>query len=230
MTGNEIPQRMFPHPSRLFRAEIRSLSPLFHGFKRSDGWVLLQDVAQLVDAFEQAVLREGVHRELHCAAAGSVRVCDARSTFTGASGFAKSSAWTSRGTTIGSSEFFSEFCLKMSANDVLITARNPYCVSAHGACSRELPQPKLSPASRIWQAFASGLFRMKSGFGVAVGVVAPVAEKLIAQAVLRNGLQESRRDDLVGIDVVDARAGPCGFRTAVNFSITAAPLRRSPRR
>jgi hypothetical protein len=53
------------------------------------------------------------------------------------------------GTTIGSSEFFSEFCLKISANEVLITARNPNWVSAHGACSRELPQPKLSPASRI---------------------------------------------------------------------------------
>jgi len=34
--------------------------------------------------------------------------------------------------------------LKMSAKDVLTTARKPNCVSAHGACSRELPQPKLS--------------------------------------------------------------------------------------
>src|SRR5579872_815356 len=96
---------------------------------------------------------------------GSVTVCAARSTCSSASGCSKSHACTSRGTTIGSSEFFSEFCLKISAKEVLMTARKPYCVSAHGACSRELPQPKLSPASRIFAAFASEWFSGKSGFG-----------------------------------------------------------------
>ena len=55
--------------------------------------------------------------------------------------------------------------LDLSAKEVLITARNPNCVSAHGACSRELPQPKLSPASRTSQPRARGWLRMKSGFG-----------------------------------------------------------------
>src|ERR1700722_11476808 len=96
----------------------------------------------------------------------SVNVCDARSTFTAPVGSFNNSACTSGGTTIGNSEFFSELPLKMSANEVLITARNPYCVSAQGACSRELPQPKLSPASKTLQAFDSGLFKMKSGFGL----------------------------------------------------------------
>src|SRR6266700_7133607 len=82
---------------------------------------------------------------------GVVSVCDAKSTFTVPDGSFSNSACTSVGTTIGSSEFLSELFLKMSANDVLITARNPYCVSAHGTCSRELPQPKLSPASKTWQ-------------------------------------------------------------------------------
>ncbi len=90
----------------------------------------------------------------------------------------------------------------MSANEVLITARNPYCVSAQGACSRELPQPKLSPASNIWHGFRLRFVQNEIRLRLAIGVVAPVAEKLIAQAVFRNGLQESRRDDLIGIDVV----------------------------
>ena len=67
---------------------------------------------------------------------------------------------------MGSSEFFNEFCLKMSAKDVLTTARKPNCVSAHGACSRELPQPKLSPASSTCAPRARGWFRMKSGLGL----------------------------------------------------------------
>ena len=37
--------------------------------------------------------------------------------------------------------------------------------SAHGACSREEPQPKLSPASRICAPCALGWLRTKSGFG-----------------------------------------------------------------
>ena len=44
--------------------------------------------------------------------------------------------------------------VKKGETDVLKIARNPYCVSAHGACSRELPQPKLSPASSTFAAFA----------------------------------------------------------------------------
>lgn len=39
-------------------------------------------------------------------------------------------AWVSRGTTIGSREFLSELAWNISANDVLMTARNPYCISA----------------------------------------------------------------------------------------------------
>ena len=116
------------------------------------------------------------------------------------------------GTTIGSSEFFSEFCLKMSAKEVLITARKPNCVSAQGACSRELPQPKLSPASRICGALGARLVQDEIGLGIALGVVAPVVEELLVEAFLRGGLQKPRRDDLVGVDVVDRAAEPGGFR------------------
>ena len=38
---------------------------------------------------------------------------------------------------------------KMSANDEAITTRKPKSASAHTACSREDPQPKFFPATRI---------------------------------------------------------------------------------
>jgi hypothetical protein len=44
----------------------------------------------------------------------------------------------------------------MSAKLVEITARKPHCASARGACSRELQQPRLSPASRICRPCDSG--------------------------------------------------------------------------
>jgi hypothetical protein len=78
---------------------------------------------------------------------------------------ASSRACTSRGTTTGNSPFFNELFLKMSAKLVEMTALNPYCVSAHGACSRDDPQPKLSPARSTWHARAAAWFRMNSGFG-----------------------------------------------------------------
>ena len=54
----------------------------------------------------------------------------------------------------------------MSAKAVLITARKPKSTSAHGECSRELPQPKLFPASRTEAPAASGWLRMNSGLGL----------------------------------------------------------------
>ena len=94
-----------------------------------------------------------------------------------------------------------------------MTARNPNCVSAQGACSRELPQPKLSPASRICASLASGRVQDEVRLGPALGVVAPVVEELVAQALLGDRLQEARRDDLVGVDVVDRQRQPAGCRT-----------------
>ena len=46
-----------------------------------------------------------------------------------------------------------------------MTARKPQPTSAHGACSRDEPQPKLSPGEQDLRALRVGLFRAKSGFG-----------------------------------------------------------------
>src|SRR5262245_13784594 len=64
------------------------------------------------------------------------------------------------------------------------------------------------------------------GIGAAFGVVAPVIEELVAEALLGDGLQEPRWDDLVGVDVLhrerDEAAGE--FHSNVLTSVTT-PVR-----
>ncbi len=50
---------------------------------------------------------------------------------------------------IGNIPFLKQLFAKISANDGAMIARNPYSPSAHGACSRDDPQPKFLPATRI---------------------------------------------------------------------------------
>ena len=70
----------------------------------------------------------------------------------------------------------------MSANEPATTARKPKSASAHGACSRELPQPKFRPATRTDAPHASGWFRMKPGVGAPACVVPPAVEQVDAEA------------------------------------------------
>jgi len=53
-------------------------------------------------------------------------------------------------TTIARMPFLAQLLKKMSAKLVEITQRIPKSVSAQGACSRDEPQPKLSPTTRIF--------------------------------------------------------------------------------
>ena len=136
-------------------------------FERCDVGVLLEYPAEFVDSFQQTGFRERVHRELYFGAVGKVEgLAMPDPLYLRVFRQGEELRVNSGGTTIGSSEFFSELPLKISAKEVLITARKPNWVSAQGACSRELPQPKLSPASRICAPLPRGVFRMKSGFGL----------------------------------------------------------------
>ena len=100
---------------------------------------------------------------------GSVRVCASRSMRTVAPGSASSAAWLAGSTAMGSRPFLRALLLKMSAMRVETTARKPKSWSAQGACSREEPQPKLSPATSTAQPSASGRLRTKSGRGAPSG-------------------------------------------------------------
>jgi hypothetical protein len=115
---------------------------------------------------------------------------------------------------MGSNEFFSEFARKMSAKDVLITARNPYCVSAQG---RMLARAAATEVVAGQQDLRRPGFRQvedEARLRFSIGVVAPIVEKLVAEAVFRNRFQKSRGDDLVGIDVVDRERNHAAFETA----------------
>ena len=118
-----------------------------------------------------------------------------------------------RSTTIGSTPFLRLLLRKMSANEVDRIARTPHAVSAHGACSRDEPAPKLSPTSRIAAARPSpGWSRTKRRLlERAVLLEPPVAEERLGEAVLVGHLEVARRDDLVGVDVLGRqRDDPAG--------------------
>ena len=193
-----------------------------------------EDVSELVDAVDEAVLRERVDRE--CERCGSVtgdrdalrrqvdvelelRVRLVRASRTRA--YAASSSATGR------RPFLVAFCWKMSANERATIARKPQSTSAHGACSREEPQPKLSPARRIFAPFASGARSGKSGR------VRQSAKRRSREALLVGALEEARRNDLIGVDVVERRAGrrvesnvAKGFISGVSWRPRAASARR----
>src|SRR6266700_124238 len=51
-------------------------------------------------------------------------------------------------------------------------------------------------------AFHARLVEDEIGLGIALLVIAPVAEELLVQAFLRRGFQKPRRNDLIGVDIV----------------------------
>jgi hypothetical protein len=71
----------------------------------------------------------------------------------------------STGIAIGSIPFLKQLFAKMSANVGAMITRNPNSPSAHGACSREEPQPKFLPATSIDAPSYRGSFSTNDGFG-----------------------------------------------------------------
>jgi hypothetical protein len=118
---------------------------------------------------------------------------------------------------MGRMPFLKQLLKKMSAKDVAITQRMPKSSSAHGACSRDEPQPKLSPATRIC-AFDRRLVEHEIGVLVAVVVIAHLVEQVLAEAGALDGLQELLGDDHVGVDI-DQGMGAATPVSLVNLSI-----------
>src|SRR5436309_13935016 len=73
--------------------------------------------------------------------------------------------WNDGSTATGRRPFLRQLLRKIEANEVLTTARNPKSARAQGACSRDDPQPKLSPATSTQALAASGRLSTKSGRG-----------------------------------------------------------------
>ncbi len=140
---------------------LPSLIPLQPAFRSFVIWgFVFKQVAQLVHAFQQAGLAERVDREpgLESIRQTAPSALPGRSSPLPASQPATRLVrylWVPSSTTTGSRPFFKALLRKISANDVLMTARMPQPNSAQGACSRDEPQPKLSPASRTWQSWYS---------------------------------------------------------------------------
>ena len=83
----------------------------------------------------------------------------------------------------------------MSANDGATITSKPWSCSAHGACSRDEPQPKFGPVTRIGAPSAAGSFSSKSC------LLRPVVEDELAEAGALDPLEELLGDDLIGVHV-----------------------------
>jgi len=95
------------------------------------------------------------------------------------------------------------FRKKMRAKLSATTASQPAAPSAIGACSRELPQPKLRPPMTIVYGvcvWPSGMKRVDTGLRQAAQREA--AELLVFLGNRRDEVQVLRRNDLVGINIV----------------------------
>ena len=73
-----------------------------------------------------------------------------------------SSRTSDSGSSTVSSPFLPQLERKMSANDGAMMARKPRPPSAQAACSRDEPQPKFAPATRIGARSNSGRLSGKS--------------------------------------------------------------------
>ena len=103
----------------------------------------------------------------------------------------------------------SELPKKISAKDSATIAPMPQRAMACGACSRDDPQPKFACANSNLRAAVSRVVeRMRRA---ALGQLAPIVlEDVILEAVERDGLEEPRRNDAVGVDVVAAQGNARG--------------------
>src|SRR5579883_947794 len=88
----------------------------------------------------------------------------------------------------------------MSPNEVEITQRMPKSISAQGACSREEPQPKLSPATSTL-AWIGRLVEHEIRVFAAVVAIALLGEQAFAKTGALDGLEVLLGDDHVGIDI-----------------------------
>ena len=102
----------------------------------------------------------------------------------------------------------------------------PKSLMAHGACSRELPQPKLSPATKIEVPFHSGLFKTKSGFSEP-SALNRISKSGNAQSGSFDGFQKLLRDNHVRVDVLQVHRSGFTFerRKRRHTTTTAARFR-----
>ena len=75
---------------------------------------------------------------------------------------------------------------------------------AQAACSRVEPQPKFFPATSIFPLYC-GLFNGKSCFWLLFIIIfiSPVTEQIFTKSIPGGCFQETRRNDLVGINIFD---------------------------
>ena len=112
---------------------------------------------------------------------------------------------------MGSREFFSEFCLKMSAKRGADDRAEAELGERPGGVLARAAAAEIIAGEQHLSALRARLVEDEIGLGMAFGVVAPVVEELLVEALLGRGFQEARGNNLVGIDVVDGQRHDAAF-------------------
>src|SRR6202042_1528806 len=66
----------------------------------------------------------------------------------------------------------------------------------------------------------AGLIENEIRVGIAVRIIAPVVEELFVQTLLRRGFQKSRRNNLIGIDVINGQPHHAALEIGKGFHDT----------
>src|ERR1035437_6552018 len=167
---------------------------------------LLQDVAEFVDALHQAVLGEGVHREFDRAAAGrGQRLVGQIDLHDGAGAggeefrvhVRRHHDWQQRILQRVLLENIGEAGRDHRAEAPL--GKRPGSVLARTAAA------EVVAGQQHLDALRRGPVEHEIGVRIARRVVAPIVEELLVETLLGGGLQEARRNNLVGIHVVQGQ-------------------------
>src|ERR1019366_6059061 len=111
-------------------------------------------------------------------------------------------AWNAASTAIGKRPFFIALPLKMSANDGAMMARRPPPDEPPGRVLARRAAAEILARHEDLGPLRVGAVQREVGIDRSFGQAAPVGEDAVAEALLVRHLQEARRDDLVGVDVV----------------------------
>jgi len=123
------------------------------GFVGGDLGLVLKREPDVVEPFQQAMTRELVNFKLRRKALrifhGALFQIDGQLIRRNFGGLARNLIHFVLGQDHCEQAIFTQLLAKMSANDGAITARNPKSASAQTACSRDEPQPKFFPATKM---------------------------------------------------------------------------------
>mmetsp|Transcript_64449 Transcript_64449/g.153820 ORF Transcript_64449/g.153820 Transcript_64449/m.153820 type:complete len:207 (-) Transcript_64449:1466-2086(-) len=132
-----------------------------------------------------------------------------------------SSRTSARGKVMGNMPFLKQLLKKMSAKLVEIRHRMPWSNNAQGACSRDEPQPKLSPQTRMLDLRYGCRFRTNSGSSVVPSGLYRISKKALLPKPVRLIVLRNCLGMIMSVSTFCMSRGAGTPFNVVNFGIPA---------